>query len=443
MEKLIYNKIFDFLVRYDMIFKSQYGFRSGHNTTHATIDFVKTIEDALSSGKIACGTFVDLSKAFDTLNHQILLEKLDYYGIRGKIHDWFRSYLTGRNQYVEFNGAKSGLLPITCGVPQGSILGPLLFLLYINDLPSSTNMKSVLFADDSNLLIIGDNIQSLIATLDTELEKVNDFFRANKLKLNAKKTKIVCFRKKASNINLKDHRVTLDGEQLAFEEEAQFLGMTIDSHLEWNKHCQRVANKISSNNAMINKVKKILPPASLKTLYNSFILPHLQYGLAAWGGCSDKNKKRIINIQKRAIRTISKAYFNSHTEPRMKELGLLKLEELYTHQCATLFHEINQKRAPAAMIEFFSQNNTPNHNLRSQVTDPNKIRVPVAKSKVSTNSFSHKGPQIWNSLPQSLQNAESKPSFKYQLKQSLLDKYKTTSNCTNVRCKDNRHHHQH
>ena len=144
MERLIYNKIFEFLVRYEILFKSQFGFRKAHNTTHATLDFVKTIEDALDSGEMAMGVFCDLSKAFDTINHDLLLEKLEHYGIRGKANEWLKSYLTGREQYVELNDAKSEKLPILTGVPQGSILGPLLFLIYINDLPAATNLKTVM-----------------------------------------------------------------------------------------------------------------------------------------------------------------------------------------------------------------------------------------------------------------------------------------------------------
>ena len=151
MERLIYNKLFDFLVRYGILFESQFGFRKGHNTTHATLDFVKAIEDALEKGEFAVGVFCDLSKAFDTLNHDILLAKLDHYGIRGKALDWMRSYLNGREQYVELNGLTSNTLPICTGVPQGSILGPLLFIIYINDLPSATKLKTIIFADDSKL----------------------------------------------------------------------------------------------------------------------------------------------------------------------------------------------------------------------------------------------------------------------------------------------------
>ena len=192
----------------------------------------------------------------------------------------------------------------------------------------------------------------------------------------------------------------------------------------------------------MNQVKKMLPPTSLKILYSSLILPHLQYGLAAWGGCSYQSKKRVVAIQKRAIRTVSKAYVTSHTEPRMKKLGLLKLDDLYTHQCTVLMYDIQNNLAPLSLGNLLPrENEQSHHNLRSHVSDPNHVRTPIAKSKVSANSFYCKGPQLWNSLPQEIQNIRSKYSFKSQLKQRLLNSYEDTTACTNPRCSDRRHHH--
>ena len=227
IERLIYDKILTFLVRYEILFDSQYGFRKGHNTTHATLDFIKTIEDALENNEIAIGVFCDLSKAFDTINHEILLDKLNHYGIRGIANDWFRSYLTGREQYVDWNNNTSAKLPISTGVPQGSILGPLLFLIYINDLPAATTLKSVLYADDSNLIIKGNDIPSVCSQLNRELGNICDYFKANKLKLNTGKTKLVYFRKKSQNVNYEELEIYLDGDRLTFEEEASFLGFIV------------------------------------------------------------------------------------------------------------------------------------------------------------------------------------------------------------------------
>ena len=439
MERLIYNKVFDFLVRYEILFESQYGFRSGHNTTHATLDFAQTIEDAIEQNNYAIGVFLDLSKAFDTLNHEILLMKLDHYGIRGKEWKWFHSYLHGRSQYVEFNGYKSTKLPLETGVPQGSILGPLLFLLYINDLPSATKLKCVIFADDTNLLISGDNFVEIAGTLNAELDLVSDFFKANQLMLNAKKTKMICFRRKAPPDDISKVAVYLDGESLKFEEEAVFLGLTLDSNLNWDKHCTNVANKISRNNSLINRMKNFLPPSSLKLLYNSFIQPHIQYGQAVWGGCSGQSKQRIIKIQKRAIRTVTKSYHLAHTEPRMKKMRLLNFDDLYKQQCMLLCHDCVRHRAPQQITKLIVLEQT-SYSTRNKSNNPLNLKIPNLKTRVGSQSFRVKGPKIWNEIPTEIKNVDKKQTFKSSIKSSFLYKYSKKTDCKNPRCKDHIFH---
>ena len=442
IERLIYNKVFEFLVRYEILFESQYGFRSGHNTTHAALDFISKIEETIEASSYAIGVFCDLSKAFDTLNHDILLDKLEHYGIRGIAQSWFRSYLSNRSQYVDLNGYKSTELPLPTGVPQGSILGPLLFLLYINDLPSASKLKCVIFADDTNLLIQGNDLKLLAETLNKELEIVDDYFKANQLKLNAKKTKVIIFRKKAIPANIEQLNISLNKDKLDICEEVQFLGLTIDGTLCWEKHCNNVANKISRSSSMINRVKKFLPPSTLKLLYHSFIQSHISYGLTAWGGCSAQNKKRIVKTQKRVVRTITKSFFTAHTEPRMKKLALLKFEELYEQQCLLLVHDCVQNKAPPQISILLENRSNNRYNLRGQSTSSTNLKPPIFKTRAGTSSFRVKGPAFWNSAPQDIKNIERKGHFKRELKKILLDRYKHKSNCTNPRCKDKQHHNQ-
>ena len=439
LERLIYNKVFEFLVRYEILFESQYGFRSNHNTTHATLDFIKTIEETIESGNYAIGIFCDLSKAFDTLNHEILLDKLDHYGIRGTALMWFDSYLSNRSQYVELNGCKSARLPLKTGVPQGSILGPLLFLLYINDLPSASNLKCVTFADDTNLLIKGKNLEKMAAELNGELENISDYFKANQLKLNPKKTKAVIFRRKSLPLNHEKIQIVLDGVPLVICNDAPFLGITIDGTLSWEKHCTNVANKISRNNSMLNRVKNILPPPTLKILYHSFIQPQIMYGVPAWGGCSAQSSKRIVSIQKRAIRTITKSYFSAHTEPRMKKLGLLKFNDLYEQQCLTLTHDCFYGRAPISIKNFFGQTSS-EHNLRGATQNPFNLKIPNFKTRAASNSYSYKGPVLWNNTSLELRKIEQKLQFKRNIKKSILSRYDHKKDCNNPRCKDRIHH---
>ena len=299
----------------------------------------------------------------------------------------------------------------------------------------------MLFADDSNLLIRGKDLTVLRESLNMELEGINDFFKTNKLKLNAKKTKIVCFRKKNTPVDYEQLDIHLDGEKLEFEEEAAFLGITIDSHLTWNSHCTIIANKISRSSGVINRVKKLLPPKSLKILYSSLVLPHLQYGLAAWGGCINQNRKRIIAIQKRVIRIVSKSFYSSHTEPRMKELGMLKFEHLYEQQCLTLIHDIINKNSPTYTSKLISVGkNVSSYSLRAHEQDPLQLRKPNPKSKTGLNSFCLKGPSLWNDLPQNLKDVTRKEIFKAKLKCHFLNQYKNNTECSNPKCTDKIHH---
>ena len=259
---------------------------------------MKTVEAALHGDECAVGIFCDLSKAFDTLDHSILLHKLEHYGIRGKWHSWFQSYLSDRKQFVDLNGIRSTEECIQVGVPQGSILGPLLFLLYINDLPASlSKMLAVKFADDTNLVIRGGSLEDLANEINTDLASVSDFFKANKLKLNVEKTKMVCFRKKGKNIT--EVPIMLDGARLSYNDSATFLGITLDCNLNWEQHCTAVANKTARNSGILNRLKSYLPKASLKILYDSLVSSHFLYGLEVWGACPAKVKKRLTIIQKK------------------------------------------------------------------------------------------------------------------------------------------------
>ena len=442
LEKLMYNKIFHFLVRYQIFFKSQYGFRPGHGTIHATLDLLKTIEKALQENEYAIGVFCDLSKAFDTLDHDILLRKLDHYGVRGKWHSWLKSYLSNRKQFVDINGITSSHRDITVGVPQGSILGPLLFLIYINDLPASLEkLTPVLFADDTNLVIRGDSLEQLCSALNSDLEVLSDYFRANKLKLNAGKTKVVCFRKKNKEFNVGNFLIYLDETRLLPESNATFLGINLDEHLTWEDHCNKVANKMAQNSGILNRVKNSIPIASMKILYNSLIFPHYSYCLEAWGSCQQKHLKRIKSIQKKSVRAICKSHWLAHTEPRMKSLKILKLEDQHQFQCLGLTYGMLKGYSPDIFDLAQTQlANNECHTLRSATNRPEDLRRPPFRTGQTGTSFLAHSPDLWNTLPKNLKDASSCKLFKNGLKLKILSQYVNHLSCTNPRCTDRRCH---
>ena len=188
-EQIVSLYIIDYLEDNNLFYSNQFGFRKFHGTNHAIITLVEKVSKALDTGKFVIGVFLDLKKAFDTVNHTILMKKLEYYGIRGRIFNWLKSYLDNRKQYVHYNGYDSDKKTITHGVPQGSILGPLLFILYINDFSRSSDLLfSILFADDTSVFIEGTSYDKVIDIVNKELDRINIWLRANKLTINIKKT---------------------------------------------------------------------------------------------------------------------------------------------------------------------------------------------------------------------------------------------------------------
>ena len=224
-EKAISNRLLSFFESKNILKDNQYGFRSKRSTYMAILDMYNKISLAIDSGKFSVGIFLDLSKAFDTLNHNILLKKLEHYGIRGTLLNWFKSYLQDRQQFVYLNGACSSSKPIYFGVPQGSILGPLLFIIYINDVTHSSKILNfILFADDTNLFHCDDSITNLILVLNRELQHISDWFKANKLSLNASKSNFIVFGNKRvpNNIALD---INIDGFALERSTHIKFLGV--------------------------------------------------------------------------------------------------------------------------------------------------------------------------------------------------------------------------
>ena len=244
MEKLMYKRLIDFLDKRNILIENQFGFRSGRSTTHATMLITDKIQRAIEAKLYSCGIFLDLSKAFDTVDHNILLAKLEHYGIRGIANEWFRSYLTNRQQFVSFNNSDSNTLHITCGVPQGSVLGPLLFLIYINDFINSLSVFDFhLFADDSNLFYSDKDLQHLEETVNQELNEINAWLCANKLSLNIDKTHFVIFHPYQKKL-IHSMKIEIDGKTINEHKSVKYLGILIDCHLNWKEHIQQLSKNI-------------------------------------------------------------------------------------------------------------------------------------------------------------------------------------------------------
>ena len=426
IERIMYNRLYKYLSENKILYNNQYGFKKNHSTDHAIIELVKHISNGFNSDCYTIGVFIDLSKAFDTVNHKILLKKLENYGVKNQSLLWFKSYLTNRKQFIlkESKDSKNNL--ITCGVPQGSILGPLLFLIYINDLYlSSKVLNTILFADDTNLFYSHKDITVLFKIFNEELDKINEWFISNRLSLNVEKTKFILFHKpsKAENIPLKLPNLLINNKIVKRELTTNFLGVLIDEKLSWKFHIKYIEGKISKNVAMLYRTKPFLNNESLKNLYFSFIHSYLSYCNIAWGSTNHTKLKKIYSKQKHACRIVFGANRKTQCEPLLRQLGALNIYKLNIHQVMLFMFKAKLGFSPVTFQSYF---NEISHKYPTKFSLNNFV-IPINLLKLSSYQIQYRGPLVWkkflpifNKKQNSALNCPLQ-TFKDDLKRHLLN----------------------
>jgi Reverse transcriptase (RNA-dependent DNA polymerase) len=436
LEKIVSIKLTNHLETHNIIDPLQFGFQRGLSTEHSLLHLTKFVGDAMNDNKFSIGVFLDLKKAFDVVSHEILLKKLSYYGIKNNVLSWFASYLNNRKQCVDINGNFSKPRHINISVMQGSVLGPILFLIFINDLTKATTLKTLLFADDACSLHADKNLKNLIVKVNTELQKIANWFSANKLVVNVKKCKYIIFHTKGKKLdfegqevflNLNDRNGTQHEEKIikldrisnsSSEKYYKYLGILIDENLNFNAHTDYLCNKLSKALYCLRRAKSFVTKNALVLLFHALFNAHLWYCTNIISITSQSNINRIQILQKKAIRLVTNSDYNAHTAELFTNLKVLPFEKLIKYKQLLFMHSIKYKLAPSSFNNMWLVNNEIERNYNLRLNDDFVLPYPRFEGFRKFPSYSFA--KCWNEADE-IRLQRNPLTFKIELKKQLLN----------------------
>lgn len=446
LEKIIYNNILEFLEENHFFSDRQFGFRKSISTVHNLLNLSNLIANTQAEGKICGAVLIDIQKCFDTIDHQILFSKLYHYGIRGQTLNLIKSYFSNRKQFVYFKGKCSSLREILLGILQGSVLGPLFFLIFINDIENAiANAIFNLFADDSLTLLIKDNLNDLINALNDTLPHIVQWYASNRLIINAKKTKVIIFTTPRQNfsqeeINLKNdfpvyintnsfgennqskiNKLSLvcNANQNKDDQSAKHLGITLDEKMNYKKHFDNLHLRLQKAVFSLKIMKDLLNKRHLKILYSSYCKSIIEYGIMLFTGVNQETLKPIKILQKSCIRIIAKTKNNREpTSPLFKQYGILPVNELMTYNVCKFMHSFKYNQAPKVFNDCWHfTNNVHNYPTRNNEDFATRTNI----NTYIMNTPLYKFPRIFNNLPANIKNIENKKLFSKKLFTHLIN----------------------
>ena len=429
-EKVVGLQLINYLDENNILYDLQFGFRKSRSIEQALALFCHKIATALNSKNYGIAVFIDLKKAFDTVPHDKLLQKLEHYGVRKNELSWFRSYFEGRTQCTEYNGVKSGFTALNIGVPQGSILGPLLFVIFINDLARNVTLFTTLFADDTAFLHFGEEIPQLVRRVNLGLREAEIWFNTNRMTLHPDKTKFIFFNPTKTDFPCKIYLCGKEVERIGDEQKTKyfkFLGLRVDEKLKWDHHILSVRARLSSANFALSRAKYKTSAEARLNIFHALLASHIRFGAVIYSTANRAALKPLESIYKKALRNVDLQKYNAHTAPTLKRLKVLDFNDLIISCQATFMHNIHNHRVPDCLLGLVQ--------YKKEVLQV-KIREADGSFHVPPHRF--KSPiyncaLAWNNLPCVLKQTNKSSQFKHALKRHLIDNY--DEHCSLLNCK--------
>jgi hypothetical protein len=414
LEYCVHKQLLTYLITNKFITKDQFAYLKNNNAQLCLHRLVDDILENLNFKEKTGMCFLDIRKCFDSIDHDILIAKLEKYGILNKELNWFRSYLKCRSQVVCHNGVLSDSKQLNIGVPQGTILGPILFLIYVNDLPNAVtnNAQINIFADDVVVYSNHDSLKTLNENLQNTMNNVFDWYETNRLSLSLEKCKSMVINNNLTH-KLDNFSLELGDTKLDQVSQMKYLGVTIDDELNWQGHLKNIAMKINATNARLRRLRKILPIDIRIKIHKAINIPILDYASTVWGQFSKTTTDFINKLEHRCARTIigNYDYINTRGSEIMTDLGITHFDDRLKYQKSLLMFKAIHGLAPDFLLNYITFNFELNEcNLRS--SDSMNLYLPKPNSELFRKSLLYSGPKQWNALPDVLKSAESVYCFK-------------------------------
>ena len=409
MERCVFKYIYNFIINNNILTKLQSGFIRGDSTTNQLLYIYNDFCKAIDEGKEVRVVFCDISKAFDRVWHRGLLHKLYHIGIRGDLLNWFKNYLMNRQQRVVLNNTNSDWMSLSAGVPQGSILGPLLFLIYINDIVNDIASQIRLFADDTSIYIIVDNPVASAAAINSDLQLINAWSKSWLVDFNPTKTESLIISRK--NIKPYHPDVSMNDVVIKNVEIHKHLGLTFSNDGKWNSHIALTVSKAWKRIGLLRSFKFLLNRSCLEKLYISFIRPILEYSDSVWDNCSQEQKNDIESVQTEAARIVTGATKLCNITNMYNDLKWESLSSRRSKHKLLIFYKMFHGITPSYLSNLIPTNSQNRYNLR------NNSNVPLihARTQLYKNSFLPSVIRDWNNLPDHIKMLPTFSSFKRHL----------------------------